>query len=80
MEVLQTFWWFLVLIGVMILLHEAGHYFMARLFDVKIDAFSFGFGPRLFGFKRGETDFKVCAIPMGGFVKMALRLRGALSC
>lgn len=71
MEALQTFWWFLVLIGVMILLHEAGHYFMARLFDVKIDAFSFGFGPRLFGFKRGETDFKVCAIPMGGFVKMA---------
>jgi regulator of sigma E protease len=55
----------------MILLHEMGHYLMARLFDVKIEAFSFGFGPRLFGFKRGETDFKVCAFLMGGYVKMA---------
>lgn len=68
---LQTFWWFLVLIGVMILLHELGHYLVARLFDVKIDAFSFGFGPRLFGVQRGETDFRFCMLPVGGYVKMA---------
>lgn len=68
---LQTFWWFLVLIGIMILLHELGHYLVARLFDVHIEAFSFGFGPRLFGFKKGETDFRVCLIPMGGYVKMS---------
>src|SRR4051812_24112288 len=68
---LQTIWAFLVLIGIMILLHEAGHYFVARLFDVHIEAFSFGFGPRLFGFKRGETDFRFCAFLLGGYVKMA---------
>jgi regulator of sigma E protease len=67
---LQTIWAFLVLIGIMILLHELGHYLVARLFDVHVEAFSFGFGPRLFGFKRGETDFRVCLIPMGGYVKM----------
>jgi regulator of sigma E protease len=68
---LQTIWWFLVLIGVMILLHELGHYVVARIFDVHVEAFSFGFGPRLFGFKRGETDFKFCAFLLGGYVKMA---------
>jgi len=68
---LQDFWWFLVLIGVMILLHELGHYVVGRYFDVKIDAFSIGFGPRLFGFRRGETDFKVCLILFGGYVKFA---------
>src|SRR6187399_2585846 len=68
---LQTFWWFLVLIGIMILLHELGHYLVARFFDVHIEAFSFGFGPRLFGFRRGETDFRFCAFLLGGYVKMA---------
>src|ERR1019366_5629140 len=63
--------WFLILIGVMINIHEAGHYFAGRWFDVKIDAFSFGFGTRLFGFRRGETDFRFSAIPFGGYVKMA---------
>jgi regulator of sigma E protease len=68
---LQDVWWFLILIGVMILLHELGHYLVGRFFDVKIDAFSIGFGPRLFGFQRGETDFKVCLILFGGYVKFA---------
>jgi regulator of sigma E protease len=62
--------WVLVLIGVMINIHEAGHYFVARYFDVKVEAFSFGFGPRLFGFRRGETDFRFSLIPFGGYVKM----------
>ena len=69
-EGLQSLWWFLVLIGIMILLHELGHFLAARLFDVHVEAFSFGFGPRLFGFKRGETDFRVCAFLLGGYVKM----------
>jgi regulator of sigma E protease len=68
---LQNFWWYLVLIGVMILVHEYGHYWAARLFDVKVETFSFGFGPRLFGFRRGETDFRFSLIPFGGYVKMA---------
>ncbi len=60
----------LVLIGVMILIHELGHYWAARFFDVKVDTFSFGFGPRLFGFKKGETDFRFSAVLLGGYVKM----------
>src|SRR5260370_7820809 len=54
----------------MILIHELGHYVAARLVGVKVETFSFGFGPRLFGFKRGETDFRVSAVPFGGYVRM----------
>ena len=57
-ETFESVFWLLVLIGVMIIVHELGHYWAARFFDVKVDAFSVGFGPRLFGFKRGETDFR----------------------
>src|SRR5258706_12920099 len=70
MVFLQNIWWYLVLIGVMILVHEFGHYFAARFFDVKVETFSFGFGPRLFGFQRGETDFRFSLILFGGYVKM----------
>src|ERR1035437_1369073 len=63
--------WLLVLIGVMINVHELGHFWVARFFDVKIEAFSFGFGPRLFGFRRGETDYRFSLIRAGGYVKMA---------
>ncbi len=76
MVVVQSVWWLLVLIGVMILIHELGHYWAARIFDVRVDAFSFGFGPRLFGFRRGETDFRFSLIPFGGYVKMAGELPG----
>jgi regulator of sigma E protease len=71
MAVLQSIWWYLVLIGMMILLHELGHYLAARFFDVKVETFSFGFGPRLFGFKRGDTDFRFSLLLFGGYVKMA---------
>jgi regulator of sigma E protease len=70
MVLLQNVWWYLVLIGVMILIHELGHYWAARFFDVKVETFSFGFGPRLFGFRKGETDFRFSAILFGGYVKM----------
>jgi regulator of sigma E protease len=62
---------FVFVLGVMIFVHELGHFLAARYFDVRVDAFAFGFGPRLFGFKRGETDYKVCLLPLGGYVKMA---------
>jgi regulator of sigma E protease len=71
MAILENIWWVLVLIGIMIMIHELGHYWAARWFDVRVEAFSFGFGPRLFGFRRGETDFRVSAILFGGYVKMA---------
>jgi regulator of sigma E protease len=55
----------------MILIHELGHYWAARFFDVRVETFSFGFGPRLFGFRKGETDFRFSVILFGGYVKMA---------
>jgi regulator of sigma E protease len=61
---------FIVLIGVMVVVHELGHFIAAKLCGVRVEAFSFGFGPRLFGFKYGDTDYKVCLLPLGGFVKM----------
>src|SRR5580658_4309946 len=64
-------WWLLVLIGVMILVHELGHFWAARAFNVKVEVFSFGFGPRLFGFRRGDTDYRFSLILFGGYVKMA---------
>ena len=70
MQLLSNIWWYMVLIGVMILIHELGHYWAARFFDVKVETFSFGFGPRLFGFQRGETDFRFSAILFGGYVRM----------
>src|ERR1700716_1257288 len=63
--------WLLVLIGVMIMIHELGHFWAARFFDVRVEAFSFGFGPRLFGFRRGETDYRFSLILFGGYVRMA---------
>jgi regulator of sigma E protease len=66
----QNVLWLLVLIGVMIIIHEAGHYWAARWFDVRVETFSFGFGPRLFGFRKGETDFRFSLILFGGYVKM----------
>jgi regulator of sigma E protease len=58
-------------LGVIILVHEWGHFIIARLFGVRVDVFSIGFGPRLFGFKRGATDWRVSAVPLGGYVRMA---------
>jgi regulator of sigma E protease len=70
MVIFENVWWLLVLIGVMILIHELGHFCAARFFNVRVETFSFGFGPRLFGFRRGETDFRFSLILFGGYVKM----------
>ena len=61
---------FIVLVGIMVIVHEFGHFAVAKLCKVRVEAFSFGFGPRLFGYKYGETDYKVCLLPLGGYVKM----------
>jgi regulator of sigma E protease len=60
-----------LVLGVMILVHEWGHFIAARLFGVRVDVFSIGFGPRLFGWKSGNTDYRVSIIPLGGYVRMA---------
>jgi regulator of sigma E protease len=58
-------------LGVLIVVHEGGHYLVARLSGMRVDRFSIGFGPKLFSFKRGETLFQIAAIPLGGFVQIA---------
>ncbi len=63
----------IVVIGlsVLILGHEAGHFFAAKLFGIKVDEFGFGFPPRIFGRKKGETEYSLNWLPFGGFVKIA---------
>jgi regulator of sigma E protease len=60
-----------VVLGVMILIHEWGHYAAAKFFKVRVEVFSIGFGKRLLGFRKGETDYRISAIPLGGYVKMS---------
>lgn len=61
---------FLIVIGIIIFIHELGHFSMAKLFKIPVATFSLGFGPKIFGFKYGETEYKISAIPMGGYVKI----------
>lgn len=60
-----------LVLGTMILVHEWGHFIAARLCGVRVEVFSIGFGPRLFGWHRGDTDYRVSALPLGGYVRMA---------
>lgn len=60
-----------LVLGFMIFIHELGHFMAAKAFGIRVLVFSLGFGKRLFGFQRGETDYRVCVLPFGGYVKMA---------
>ena len=60
-----------IVLGIMIFVHEWGHFAAAKLCGVRVDVFSLGFGPRLFGMKRGDTDYRLSALPFGGYVRMA---------
>ena len=62
---------FMFVLGVLIFIHELGHFLMARFFGIRVDVFSLGFGKRLVGFRRGDTDYRLSMIPLGGYVKMA---------
>ena len=61
----------LLILGVIIVIHELGHFLVAKFFKIKVETFSVGFGPRLIGFRKGETDYRISAFPLGGYVKMA---------
>src|SRR6195256_5302662 len=61
---------FIFILGGAVLLHEFGHFIVAKLFKIRVETFSVGFGPRLFGRKWGQTDYRVSAIPLGGYVKL----------
>jgi regulator of sigma E protease len=60
-----------LILGFMILIHEFGHYAVAKLLGVRVEQFAIGFGKRLLGFRKGETDYRINAIPLGGYVKMS---------
>ncbi|MGO8793744.1 MAG: RIP metalloprotease RseP [Candidatus Sulfotelmatobacter sp.] len=60
-----------VVLGFMILIHEFGHYAVAKLLGVRVEQFAIGFGKRLVGFRRGGTDYRINALPLGGYVKMS---------
>ena len=62
---------FILVLGFLIFAHEAGHFVVAKFFRVRVLVFSFGFGKRLFGFRKGDTDYRVSLIPLGGYVRMA---------
>ena len=61
---------FIFILGAAVVLHEFGHFIVAKLFKIRVETFSVGFGPRLFGKKWGDTDYRVSAIPLGGYVKL----------
>ena len=61
---------FIFILGSAVVLHEFGHFIVAKLFKIRVETFSVGFGPRLFGRKWGQTDYRVSAIPLGGYVKL----------
>ena len=62
---------FIIVFGILVFAHEFGHFFTAKLVGIRVTVFSFGYGKRLFGIKKGDTDYRVSLIPMGGYVKFA---------
>lgn len=71
LSVLHTIFDMGIVLGFMILIHEFGHYAAAKYFGVRVEVFSIGFGKRLLGFTKGETDYRISIIPLGGYVKMS---------
>jgi len=71
MQILETLFYFVVTLGVLVFVHEFGHFIAAKLTGMRVDRFSIGFPPRAFGKQVGETDYCVSWIPIGGYVKIA---------
>src|SRR3989344_5078253 len=61
---------FLLILTVLVLIHEAGHFFVAKKLGIKVEEFGFGLPPRAFGIKKGETTYSINFLPIGGFVKL----------
>ena len=58
---------FVLVLGILVFVHEFGHFIVAKAFRIGVPVFSLGFGPRLLGFRRNGTDYRVSAIPLGGY-------------
>jgi regulator of sigma E protease len=71
MHILLVILEFIVVLGIMVLVHELGHFIVGKLCGVRVEVFSIGFPPTLFNFRHGETDYRISAIPLGGYVKFA---------
>lgn len=71
MIVLQSIAAFMLILGPLVFIHELGHFLVAKALRIGVPIFSVGFGPRLFGFRRGGTDYRISAIPLGGYVRLA---------
>ena len=69
--ILGTIFAFVIVLGILVFVHEFGHFFMAKLMKVRVEVFSWGYGKRLFGFKKGETDYRISLVPMGGYVRFS---------
>jgi regulator of sigma E protease len=67
----MTLIYFLIVIGILVFVHEFGHFIMAKRAGVRVEKFSLGMGPKIAGFKRGDTEYVISALPLGGYVKMA---------
>ncbi|MGH9763039.1 MAG: site-2 protease family protein, partial [Blastocatellia bacterium] len=62
---------FIVVLGGLVLIHEFGHFIVAKIFRIRVVTFSVGFGTRLFGWRKGDTDYRLSLLPLGGYVKLA---------
>ena len=71
LSILHTIFIMGIVLGFMILIHEFGHFAAAKFFGVRVEQFAIGFGKRLVGFRRGETDYRINVLPLGGYVKMS---------
>jgi regulator of sigma E protease len=69
-DAIQSFSAFLLVLGVLVFVHEFGHFAVAKAFGIGVQTFSLGLGKRIFGFRRGETDYRISLIPLGGYVRM----------
>lgn len=68
---IETLLAFAIIFGILVFVHEFGHFFVAKLVKIRVEVFSWGYGKRLFGVKKGETDYRVSIFPMGGYVKFS---------
>jgi regulator of sigma E protease len=71
MEILSNIFYLIIVIAILVLVHEFGHFLAAKLFKMRVEKFSIGFGPRMFGKQVGETEYRVSWLPLGGYVKIS---------